>query len=85
MLGLLNKIAGGIFGTLKIAVILGAFLVFFDRVNTSFDFPSESIKRKSVLYTPLRDIGAFVFGKVFRETGNNKNEADPSYFTQRIR
>src|SRR5690606_7692052 len=33
MLGLLNKIAGGIFGALKVAVILGALLIFFDRTN----------------------------------------------------
>ena len=35
MLGLLNKIAGGLFGALKVAVILGALLVFFDRINNS--------------------------------------------------
>jgi membrane protein required for colicin V production len=81
MLGLLNKLAGAVFGTLKVAVILGAFLVFFDRVNTVFDFPGEDSKRKSVLYAPLRDIGAFVFGKVFREADLNEEEADSLYFT----
>ena len=29
MLGLLNKVAGGLFGALKVAVILGAILIFF--------------------------------------------------------
>ena len=81
MLGLLNKIAGAIFGTLKVAVILGAFLVFFDRVNTVFDFPGEDSRRKSVLSEPLRDIGAFVFGKVFRETNVNEGEAGSIYIT----
>lgn len=81
MLGLLNKIAGAIFGTLKVAVILGAFLVFFDRVNTVFDFPGEDSRRKSVLYEPLRDIGVFVFGKVFREAGVDKEEAGTVYYT----
>ncbi len=33
MLGLLNKIAGGLFGTLKVAIILGALLIFFERVQ----------------------------------------------------
>lgn len=85
MLGLLNRIAGAIFGTLKVAVILGAFLVFFDRVNTVYDIPGEESQRKSILYAPLRDIGVFVFGKVFRETNLKKGEADTPYFTARTR
>lgn len=80
MLGLLNKIAGGIFGALKVAVILSAFLIFFDRVNTSFEFLSEDTKRDSVLYTPLRDIGNFIFSKVFREV-EKKDVESPVYFT----
>lgn len=42
MLGLLNKIAGGIFGALKVAVILGAFLIFFEKLSS----PSDSLMRK---------------------------------------
>jgi membrane protein required for colicin V production len=80
LLGLLNKIAGGIFGALKVAVILGAFLVFFDRVNTHFEFLDEDTKRKSVLYAPLRDIGIFIVSTVFRETENEEMES-PAHFT----
>ncbi len=82
MLGLLNKIAGGFFGILKVAVILGAFLVFFDRVNASFEFLGEDTKKESVLYTPLRDIGALVFSKVFRPTVPKDEEGEtPPYIT----
>ncbi len=77
MLGLLNKLAGGIFGAFKVAVILGAFLVFFDRVNTRFEFLGESAKKDSVLYAPLRDIGAFVFGRVFRDQKTKKKRKKP--------
>jgi membrane protein required for colicin V production len=81
MLGLLNKIAGGFFGALKVAVILGAFLVFFDRVNARFDFLDEDTKSESVLYQPLRDIGAFVFSKVFRPETEGDDKPETLYFT----
>lgn len=64
MLGLLNKIAGGIFGALKVAVILGALLVFFDRVNASAGLARNDTVEQSVLYEPIKEIGALVFSKV---------------------
>lgn len=79
MLGLLNKVAGAIFGALKVAVILGAFLVFFDRVNTSFEFLSEKAKKESALYGPIRDIGALVFGSVFHTVDTGNEDAEPPY------
>lgn len=67
LLGLLNKIAGGIFGALKVAVLLGALLVFFDGTNERTGIIKEETLEKSVLYTPLKEIGAFVFGRVLKE------------------
>ena len=72
MLGLLNKIAGGIFGILKVAVILGALLIFFDRVNSSIGIVKNETVQKSVLYQPIKEIGAFVFSKVIK---NDRGEA----------
>jgi len=66
MLGLLNKIAGGIFGALKVAIILGALLVFFEKATASFNFVNEETQRESILYQPVHDIGAFVFSAVFK-------------------
>ena len=66
MLGILNKLAGAIFGVLKVAVILGALLVFLERLNTNFVFPSQEMKANSVLYAPLIDIGAFLFDNVLQ-------------------
>lgn len=70
MLGLLNKIAGGIFGALKVAIILGALLMFFEKATTSFNFVNEETKKESMLYQPIRDIGAFVFSAVFKSDKN---------------
>jgi len=67
MLGLLNKVAGGVFGALKIAVILGALLVFFHKANKSFSFFTEENLKESILYEPVKEIGTFVFSKVLLE------------------
>ncbi len=67
MLGWLNRLAGGIFGVVKVAVILGALLVFFDRVNTSAGIIKEDSMEQSVLYEPIKQIGAFVFDRVLKD------------------
>lgn len=67
MLGLLNKLAGGIFGTLKVAVILGAMLIFFERLATPLNLINEETKKESVFYTPIKDIGAFIFDFVLQD------------------
>ncbi|MER3375643.1 MAG: CvpA family protein [Allomuricauda sp.] len=73
MLGLLNKIAGGIFGALKVAIILGAMLIFFERLATPLNLINEETKKESVFYEPLKEIGAFVFALVLEE----KAEPEP--------
>ena len=67
MIGLLNKIAGGVFGVLKVAVILGALLVFFERVNDSAEMVKNETMQQSVLYEPIKEIGAFIFSKVLKK------------------
>lgn len=66
MLGLLNKIAGAIFGTLKVAVILGAILVFIDRANSSSGLIKNETVKQSALYEPIKEIGVFIFSKVLK-------------------
>lgn len=66
MLGLLNKIAGAIFGTLKIAILLGAALIFFDRMDSTLNIMDENTKKESMLYQPIKDIGALIFDKVLK-------------------
>tara|TARA_R110002167_G_scaffold13570_10_gene56239 strand:- start:754 stop:1254 length:501 start_codon:yes stop_codon:yes gene_type:complete len=66
MLGILNKLSGGVFGVLKVAVILGGLLVFVDRMNDNLGFFSDETKKESILYEPVKEIGAFVFSKVLK-------------------
>jgi len=66
MLGLLNKIAGGLFGALKVAIILGAMLIFLESVNKNLRLVNEEAMADSVLYEPVRNIGDLVFSKVIK-------------------
>ncbi len=68
MLGLLNKLAGAVFGTLKVAVILGALMIFFDKGNNQLGVVKSEFMEESRLYTPVKEIGALVFSRVLKET-----------------
>ncbi|WP_127018866.1 CvpA family protein [Flagellimonas beolgyonensis] len=74
MLGLLNKVAGGLFGMLKVAVILGALLIFFERLTSSFDIINEETKQESVFYEPIKEIGAFVFALVLEDSEDDPED-----------
>lgn len=75
MLGLLNKVAGGIFGVVKVAVILGALLIFFEKATASLHANENTMASQSVLYTPLRDIGAFVFSLVIHSESDHTDSS----------
>ncbi|MFH4966610.1 CvpA family protein [Gaetbulibacter sp. M240] len=55
-LGLINKILGAVFGTLKIALILSVILVIFDRLNKQIPFIDNSDLESSVLYKPVKGL-----------------------------
>ena len=80
-LGILNKILGGAFGGLKMAVITGAALVFFERTNNTMTFVEQDKIDGSALYEPVKEIGGFVFAYVLEET--NKNGTLDSFKTSK--
>lgn len=61
LLGLLNKMAGGLFGMLKVSILLGALFIFFERFPLSLTLIGEETKKSSLFYEPLRAIGTLVF------------------------
>lgn len=76
MLGILNKVAGGVFGALKVAIIIGALLVFFERLTSSLNFVNEDTKKESIFYEPVKEIGAFVFSLVLENENKDSTEVD---------
>ncbi|MCK0161361.1 CvpA family protein [Allomuricauda sp. F6463D] len=76
MLGLLNKIAGGVFGALKVALILGAFLIFFEKLTSPLGLINDETKEESVLYEPIKEIGSLVFSYVFDDEKSPSNQIE---------
>ena len=78
MIGFLNKLAGGVFGVVKVAVLLGAILIFFDRANSRLGVvPSETIEN-SVLYGPVREVEALIFDWVLEADARASDTPEPS-------
>lgn len=60
-LGFVNKILGGVFGCLKLALILSVLLGWLERINVMIPFVSEKEIEKSILYKPTRDLTEIIF------------------------
>ena len=60
-LGFLNKLLGGVFGALKIGLILSIVLLVFSKLNDTIPFISEDQKEDSVLYEPLKNLAPTLF------------------------
>lgn len=71
-LGLLNKIFGGIFGVLKIALILSIIFVFFNHVNSGIPFIKKESLETSILYNPIKSIVFELFPSVIKEGKDGK-------------
>ena len=60
-LGLLNKIVGGIFGVLKIGLVLSVILLIFSKLNNTIPFISEKQKEDAILYEPVKNLAPMLF------------------------
>lgn len=66
-LGMLNKLLGGIFGALKIGLILSIALMIFSSANKAIPFLDEEDIENSVLYKPVRSIAPIIFTKIIKD------------------
>lgn len=62
-LGLLNKIAGAVFGFLKIALILSVILTVIDRMESNVFMDDQAIEQSS-LYAPVKGFATLLFPKI---------------------
>lgn len=60
-LGILNKLLGGVFGALKIGLILSIVLIVFAKLNNAIPFVSDTQKEDSILYEPVKDLAPTLF------------------------
>lgn len=65
-LGILNKILGGVFGALKIGLILSVIFIFFGKINDTIPFVKKELLDQSILYKPVKKIAPMIFPSIIK-------------------
>jgi len=65
-LGVINKILGGVFGTLKIGLILSIVFIFFGKMNETIPFVKKETLDASILYAPVKKITPILFPSIIK-------------------
>ena len=73
-LGFLNKLLGGVFGGLKIALILSIVLMIFTKLNKTIPFVSDEELESSVLYEPVKSLAPMILPSLL----DSEDETDES-------
>ncbi|WOD45179.1 CvpA family protein [Hwangdonia lutea] len=77
-LGIINKFLGGVFGAIKIALILSVVLNIFDKMNSTITFVDEEQVNDTVLYEPVKGLVPMIFPSILtlkEEVATRENEA----------
>lgn len=72
-LGWVNKALGGIFGALKLALILSVVIMIFDKFNDTIPFVNEEAKEQSILYEPIKKLVPTLFPSLIK-IGSDEEE-----------
>ncbi|TDQ28433.1 CvpA family protein [Tenacibaculum caenipelagi] len=77
-LGILNKILGGVFGALKIGLILSVIFIFFGKMNDTIPFVKQQSLEESILYKPVKKIAPTIFPSIIKdgEDEDSKQESE---------
>ncbi|MEO1031329.1 MAG: CvpA family protein [Bacteroidota bacterium] len=65
-LGMLNKLLGGVFGALKIGLILSVLLIVFSKLNKTLPFMEKEDLDKSALYEPVKSLAPMIFPNLIK-------------------
>lgn len=66
-LGILNKLLGGVFGALKIGLILSVVFIFFGKINDTIPFVNKESLKESILYKPVKKIAPMIFPSIIKD------------------
>lgn len=77
-LGILNKLLGGIFGALKIGLILSILLIVFDNMNNTIPFANEEDLEESILYNPVKEVAPMIFPNLINKGKTDDETEDAS-------
>ena len=70
-LGIINKILGGVFGALKIGLILSIVFIFFSKMNDTIPLIKKETLENAILYKPVKNIAPLIFPSIIKD---NKQE-----------
>lgn len=73
-LGIINKLLGGIFGGLKIALILSVVLIIFDKMNSTLPFTEKETLEDSILYNPVKSLVPMILPSVLATDDEETDE-----------
>lgn len=59
--GMVNRILGGVFGGIKVCLIVSVLLNFFLKINSSHIFASEETLEGSIFFYPMLSVSNFIF------------------------
>ena len=76
MLGLVNRILGGIFGIVKAAFIISVIIMFIAALNDRVSFIDEEVKNESILYQNVEMIAPMMLPNILKEVEEYKEEKD---------
>ncbi len=71
-LGIINKLLGGVFGALKIGLILSILLIVFSKMNSTVTFVNDEKLKDSILYKPVKSLAPMLFPSILK-TEENKD------------
>ena len=66
-LGILNKLLGGVFGFLKVGLILSVVLIVFNKMNSTIPLVEDHEIKDSILYNPVKSIAPIIFPSIIKE------------------
>jgi len=75
-LGILNKLLGGVFGALKIGLILSVLLIVFDKMNKTIPFVDKADLEESVLYKPVKSLAPMIFPSIIKSEEEQTDEIE---------
>ena len=73
-LGFLNKLLGGVFGLLKIGLILSILLIIFEKMNNTITFVDEEHTRDSILYKHVKSLAPLLFPTIIKAEDETENK-----------
>ncbi|WP_339623525.1 CvpA family protein [uncultured Winogradskyella sp.] len=73
-LGILNKLLGGVFGALKIGLILSVLLIVFNKLNNTLPFMEKEDLEESLLYEPVKSLAPLVFPNLIKSDAEEEQE-----------